>query len=381
MTVTSLAIIAWFAATVALYWTAPDRWRPAVVVVSTAAFLLAFAPLSALLLAGLTVATYWMPRLWRRAGAPVAVALCVLALLAAFKLGAAAEFRGSIEAVAIPLGLSYYTFRCIHYLVECYKARLPEHDFFQYVSYLFFLPTIIAGPIHRFPEFLRDDRRRRWNSETFSLGCERIVYGYFMIVVLGNWLVSQKLHGFIAGLDPARDGLIHYLECIELGTNVYFQFAGYSSIAIGLALLLGYRIIENFNHPFMRPNISAFWQSWHISLSSWCRDYVYTPVASSTRSVALGAVATMLAIGLWHEISPRYLAWGLYHGLGIVAWQMFQRAKAGLPPMPRWAHATGTAASTFLTFNFVMLSFAVLKERSLGEAWNAYRAMLLGGWW
>ena len=168
-------------------------------------------------------------------------------------------------------------------------------------------------------------------------------------------------------------GLIEYLECVAFGANIYFQFAGYSSVAIGFALLLGFRIIENFDHPFLRPNISAFWRCWHISLSSWCRDYVYMPVAASTRSVALGAVASMVVIGLWHEISLRYLAWGLYHAGGILVWQGFQRVKRRLPrTRAQWARLAATAAAVALTFNFVMLSFAITKEASLRDAAGAF---------
>ena len=140
--------------------------------------------------------------------------------------------------------------------------------------------------VRRFNEFQRDLRGRRWNPHLFSLGCERILYGYAQIIVLGNWLVSVRLQQYIAGLDPSQAALIEYLECIAFGANIYFQFAGYSSVAIGFAMLLCFRVIENFDHPFIRPNISAFWRCWHISLSSWCRDYVYMVVVALTRKPA-----------------------------------------------------------------------------------------------
>jgi alginate O-acetyltransferase complex protein AlgI len=306
--------------------------------------------------------------------------MLVVLLLVGYKTAAARPALGAPGAVIIPLGLSYYTFRCIHYLIEHYKARLAPHGFSQFVSYLFFYPTIIAGPIHRFNEFQRDLRRRRWDARSFSLGCERILYGYAQIVVLGNWLVSVRLQQYIAGLDPSQQALVEYLECVMFGANIYFQFAGYSSVAIGFSLVLGFRIIENFDHPFIRPNIAAFWRCWHISLSSWCRDYVYVPVAASTRSVALGTVATMVVIGLWHELSPRYLAWGLYHAAGIVIWQAFQRVKEHLPAAQApWARGAASLAGVALTFNFVMLSFAITKEPTLVDAAGVF-ATILGGW-
>jgi alginate O-acetyltransferase complex protein AlgI len=380
VSVTSVLVLTWFSATAAIYWAMPDRLRPLVLIASTFMFLALLATVSAVLLVGLTLLTFGIPRLWRTQHAPLIAAMLVVLLLVGYKTAAARPALGGPGAVIIPLGLSYYTFRCIHYLIEHYKARLAPHGFSQFVSYLFFYPTIIAGPIHRFNEFQRDLRRRRWDARSFSLGCERILYGYVQIIVLGNWLVSVRLQPYIAGLDPSQQALVEYLECVMFGANIYFQFAGYSSVAIGFALVLGFRIIENFDHPFIRPNISAFWRCWHISLSSWCRDYVYVPVAASTRSVALGTVATMVVIGLWHELSPRYLAWGLYHAAGIVIWQTFQRVKEHLPaPQAPWARGAASLAGVALTFNFVMLSFAITKEPTLLDAAGVF-ATILGGW-
>ncbi len=332
-----------------------------------------------MLLAGLALLTYGVRSIWPTPRAALLATALVLILLVGYKVAVARPTVGAPGAILIPLGLSYYTFRCIHYLIEWYKGRLVDHDFFQFLCYLFFYPTIIAGPIYRFNEFQRDLRGRHWNAGLFSLGCERILYGYAQIIVLGNWLISVRMQKYIDSLHPSRAALIEYLECIAFGANIYFQFAGYSSVAIGFALLLGFRIIENFDHPFIRPNIVAFWRCWHISLSGWCRNYVYMPVAASTRSVALGAVASMVVIGLWHEISPRYLAWGLYHAAGILVWHGFQRAKRHLPrARAQGAQLVATAAAVALTFNFVMLSFALTKEANLRDAAGALATILLG---
>jgi alginate O-acetyltransferase complex protein AlgI len=379
VSVTSVLVLAWFSATVGIYWAIPHRARPLALVGSSLSFLALAAPGSALLLVGLALLTYGLPSLWRTARAAILAAALVLALLLGYKTVAAHPAAVGVDAILIPLGLSYYTFRCIHYLIERYKGRLVEHDFFQLLCYLCFYPTIIAGPIHRFNEFQRDLRTCRWDAGRFSRGSERILHGYAQIIVLGNWLVSFRLQSYIDSLDPAHAALIEYLECIAFGANIYFQFAGYSSVAIGFALLLGFRVIENFDHPFVRPNISAFWRCWHISLSSWCRDYVYMPVAASTRSVALGAVASMVVIGLWHEISLRYLAWGLYHAAGILVWQSFQRIRAHLPrARAEWARTAVSAVAVATTFNFVMLSFAITKEASLRDAAGVLATILLG---
>jgi D-alanyl-lipoteichoic acid acyltransferase DltB (MBOAT superfamily) len=135
------------------------------------------------------------------------------------------------------------------------------------------------GPINRFPEFLRDERRKRWDSKLFYSGLERVLFGYFKVVVLANYLLDTKLQVHIEQVGGNDTAYGAWLGCVEYGLDLYFRFGGYCDIAIRLAALLGFRILENFNYPFMRSNINTFWKSWHISLSSWCRDYVFTPVA------------------------------------------------------------------------------------------------------
>jgi len=170
-----------------------------------------------------------------------------------------------------------------------------------------------------------------------------------------------------------------YLGIVQNGLNLYFQFSGHSDIAIGLSLMLGYRVIENFNWPYLQPNISAFWQSWHRSLSLWCRDYIYGVVVAQTRSPALGALATMVVIGLWHEMSFRFLLWGAWHGLGIIIWQQWQAVRAGstmtLPPALR---IPLHVFSVLLTVNFVWFGFVILTAPSVAEALNLFLRFIKG---
>jgi len=279
--------------------------------------------------------------------------------------------------VIIPLGLAYYVLRCVHYMIEYYKGSIPAHSFRDVVNYLFFIPTIVVGPIHRFAPFLADHRRKRWDASMLSEGLERIVYGYVKIVVLGNYLVSSKMAGYIGSLDPENVALILYLDVVRTGLNLYFQFSGFSDVGIGFARLLGYRVMENFNWPFLQQNISDFWRCWHISLTSWCREYVYATVVSMTRSPALGAMATLLVIGLWHEASIRYVVWGIYHGLGIVLWQQFQRVKPWLPSVGDGLLSKGVNVfSVALTVHYVWFSFVIVRQPTLGDVWQIYRKVL-----
>lgn len=369
------------AVTIGVYWILPEWWRNRGLVATTCVFLVAYAPQSTILLCLFAMWTYGLANRPLLSTRRLVVACSgIVLVLTAFKLGAGINFEGDPGGIAIPLGLSYYSFRCMHYLFERYKGTLDRHGFKEFLGYLFFLPTIVVGPINRFDAFLRDVRRQRWSSALMSEGLERVLYGYVKITVLGNFLVTSQFRAWIDTLQPGHPALGGYLHIVRFGLNAYLQFAGFSDVAIGFALLLGYRVIENFNWPYLQKNISAFWRSWHISLTSWCRDYVYGSVFAVSRSPALGAVATLVVIGLWHEISLRYLLWGLFHGSGLIVWQRFQSMKRHLPTI---THPLGRrlveGGCILLTANFVWFSFVLVAQPTLARSWDVYRTVLF--WW
>lgn len=381
MSVVSLGLLAWMIFAVSSYWLLPDRLRGAWLTGVTFAFLVIHAPLSAAILLGFALATYGFTRSDRLSGTTT-FALCaaIVLVLVFYKLRISVQFTDTLTTLAIPLGLSYYALRCVHYVIERYKGTLPPQSAVDLGSYMFFLPTLLAGPINRYGPFHRDARRRRWDRRLFAEGLERILYGYVKITLLSNYVISQGLSSIVVDLRPSYSFSSTYLSILRDGLNGYLQFSGYSDIAIGFSMLLGYRIMENFNWPFLKKNISEFWKSWHISLSSWCRDYVYMVVVALSRRPAVAAIASMLVIGLWHEISYRYLVWGLYNGLGIVTWQQFQRVK---PLLPRTESATLgrtlDGISVLLTFHFVIFGFVLVNQPTLGQALAVYRSIFEGG--
>lgn len=383
MTTVSAEALLLMAGCVAGTWALPARLQLGFVSLLTACVLGWLSPISLLLLVAVTAACFASARArWARRRAPLIVASLAVAGFAAYRLLLRPDVPGRFE-VAVLLGFAFYMLRALHYLIEVERGGLPPHRLTDFVAYMFFLPTLTAGPIHRFPDFMREMRRRRWDAQLFSEGVERVVFGYGKVVVLGNWLVSTRLHLVIEGIDPERAGLIAYLECIEYGLNLYFQFAGYTDVALGFARMLGIRVMENFDWPFLRRNISEFWNCWHISLSTWCRDYVFMPVVARTRMPALAVISSMLVLGLWHEFTARYVLWALYHGLGIVGWRSFQglKRRLGLGPVrdPRWA-AVLHGLAVLVTANFVMLSFAITKETEVAETLRVYRDVLTGGY-
>jgi len=357
----SLQTLAWTGATVAVYWALPRAMRHYAVAAATAVFLAVWSPLSLLVLASFTAVSYIPLNYGRQrlAGALVSAG----AVGAAFVwLKSGVSFGGPL----VPMGLGFYTLRAIHYSFDSIKGTLPRHGFGEFLAYMFFLPTLVAGPINRFQEFHRNLGRARFDSSLFSKGCERVLYGFVKVAVLANYEVSHILSVRVEALRASHDVLAAYLDCVRFALNLYFQFSGYSDFAIGFAMLLGYRIAENFNYPFLALNIGDFWRRWHISLSNWCRDYIYVMGLSVWRRPWAAVLASMLVLGVWHELSYRYLAWGVYHGAGIALWQGFQRVK---PALPGFGSAGGRyiagAASYLLTMNFVILSFAITKEPDL----------------
>lgn len=368
------------AALAAVFWATPERWRRFVPAVATAAFCAWLSPLTlAALVLSVGVCRLAQSR-FAENGRAIALACAVQLLpLVAWRISAQVPLPG-LAGIAIPLGLSYIGLRGVHYLVECYKDSLPRHGLADLIGYFFFLPTLIAGPIHRFAAFVGDEHRRRWNAALFSEGLERILYGYVKIAFLANLLVETTLTGWIAAHTEPGSQAALYGTLITRGLNGYLQFAGYSDVAIGFARLLGFRVMENFDSPLLKPNVQAFWGAWHMSLTTWCRDYVYTPVFSLTRARSLGIVASMAVLGLWHEFTPRYLLWGLYNGLAIVAWHQW-RAMAG-ERLEGWLAgrramaALWRVAAVLITVHVIFAGFIFVQHKTLAEAWSFFAALV-----
>ena len=358
----SITWLAWIWLTVALYWLAPRPARLWVLTALTAVFLAIHSPESVGILAVFTAATAFVAaRAHVTTWTAATVIVLFIGVLFYFKISQSIGGDFLLHTVLIPLGVSYYTFRCVHVILERVKGHLRPVPPVQILGYLFFLPTIVIGPINRIEDYQRDLMRQRFDPRMLSDGLERIVYGYAKITILSNYLTEGLLGEAIADHPAPDSSFVLYLKIVQNGLNLYFQFSGFSDIAIGFARLLGFRVIENFNWPYLKSNIGDFWRSWHISLSQWCRNYVYGVVVSVTRSPALGALSTMVAIGLWHEISLRFLFWGLYHGVGIIVWQRtspyLRRLDAFIPdPIQPVVHV----AKILLTVHFVWLGFVIL---------------------
>ncbi|HEY9036961.1 MAG TPA: MBOAT family O-acyltransferase [Pseudomonadales bacterium] len=370
MTAESITTVLWLLGGVTGYWATPARWRDVFLPTFTAALLGYYAPASLAALTALAAIT-WLAAHGRRSSTASAARLMsgagfILLTLVIYRISSR-ELQED-GSTALLLGFAFYTLRLMHYLFEVYKRTITHGEWRTFVAWLFFFPSISVGPIHRYPEFRRDLLRQRWDSALFSEGLERILYGYVKIVVIASGLIGGHASPWIESTAQASPTAHAWLLCLEYGALLYFKFAGYSDIAIGVSRLLGFRIIENFNYPFIAANMGDFWKRWHISLSSWCRDYAYMPVWSRWRNGALAAIASMLILGLWHELSWRYLVWGLYHGTGIMLWQRWHTATTDYRQrLPRAAQWAWYGLAWCLTLGFVIAGFAITRETTLNK--------------
>ena len=311
---------------VALVWLLPrERGLDAVAALSLLAIAI-ISPESALWLAGTTLATVLTIRHFKaenhRGAVVLGLAVVFVALL----------FATREMSALFWIGGAYFTLRHIHVLVDWWMGRLSIPTTGEYLRYSLFLPVIMAGPIHRLEHFQRQARRQRLSAVNFFSGAERALFGLALAVVISSWalrrlrLVVQQHTG-----DWPQFGQ-HWVECAFDWLQMYFSFAGLTSLALGLALMMGLRLEENFNRPWAARNLIDFWSRWHMTLSGWCRDYVFHPLTAVTRLPIVGLLAAMLAMGLWHDNSAYYVLWAVWQSLGIYLTHRALRLPAGLLP-------------------------------------------------
>jgi D-alanyl-lipoteichoic acid acyltransferase DltB (MBOAT superfamily) len=271
------------------------------------------------------------------------------------------------------LGFSYVSFRIIHTLRDRQTGLLPDLGLQEYVAYVIFFPAFIAGPIDRAERFQKDWRAlpglRGLDAARLSEGGARILTGMFKKFVIADTLaLGMSLTPDLAQQTHSTLGLWALLYGYAF--RLYFDFAGYTDIAIGVGLLLGIRLPENFKRPYLKTNITTFWQSWHITLSDWARFYIFSPLSrsllrrkrrpSTTLIVFLSLMATMLTIGLWHGIAWTFVLWGTWHGLGLFIHKKWsdrtRKWYRELGNHPRKKQAW-TLFAWFITFQFVVLGW------------------------
>lgn len=237
--------------------------------------------------------------------------------------------------IIVPIGISFFTFKLISYVVEVYKKNIEaERDFVRFATYISFFPTILSGPIDRPNDFLpqlREVRQARWDE--ILEGMKRVLWGMFL-----KMCIADKVSPYTDAVFNSyshHSALTIVVAAVLYSFQIYADFCGYSEMAIGVSRIMGLRVTENFRRPYLATNMGEFWRRWHISLMTWLRDYIYFPLGGSRCSqtkTGRNTAATFLVSGLWHGANWTFILWGLYHGIlvfGRRLWRSWRGLKKG----------------------------------------------------
>jgi alginate O-acetyltransferase complex protein AlgI len=381
-----------------LYWSIPRRWntvRVWLLVIASFHFYAAWSFELAFLVTTTTVIDFLLAR-WlenrsgpraRRAIAFISIGMN-LSILAYFKyknffldsLNESLQLIGYEPAfttlkLIVPFGISFYTFEAISYIVDVYRGKTrAERSLPHFLLFILFFPHLVAGPIVRAGDFLPQARRiKRWNWVRVQFGVQLFLIGFFKKVAIADRMALFCDETLAAPLNYSTSAV--WLAVLAYAFRIYADFSGYSDMALGLAHLLGYRLTRNFDAPYLALNISDFWRRWHISLSTWLRDYVFIPLGGSRGSrwqTSRNLMITMMLGGLWHGASWSYVLWGTVHGLLLVGHRGFRATVERWPRVDRALQSpAGMVWRVGTTFLCVALAW-VLFRPDLGGALDVF---------
>lgn len=282
------------------------------------------------------------------------------------------------------LGFSYVAFRLIHTLRDRLSGKLPGLSLQEYITYIIFFPAISAGPIDRLQRF-SDNLHQPFQltTDTLLMGGKRILLGIFSKFVLADGLALFALNSGNADQINSRGWL--WIIMYAYAFRIFFDFSGYTDIAIGMGNLIGIQLPENFERPYRKPNLTLFWNSWHMTLANWFRAYFFNPLTRALRSqprslplpliILIGQLSTFTLIGIWHGITWNYAIWGAWHGLGLFIhnrWSSHIRARSDkLNTSPR-LQSLLTVFSVLLTFNYVSLGWIWFALSTPDQSWRIF---------
>jgi alginate O-acetyltransferase complex protein AlgI len=269
--------------------------------------------------------------------------------------------------VALPIGISFYTFQILSYAVDVYRGTTKaQKNIINLATYITMFPQLIAGPIVRYTDIVKSLDERTISFEKISYGVRRFIVGLSKKVLLANAL-GELCVTFKASDDKSL--LFYWLYAVAFCLQVYFDFSGYSDMAIGLGKILGFEFMENFNFPFISKSIAEFWRRWHISLGSWFRDYVYIPLGGNrvkSSKWIFNILVVWFLTGFWHGAAWNFIIWGLY----FVIFLMFEKT-----PVGKFITKTHVLNRIYTLF-FIIISFVIFDAVNMGEAFSYIKAML-----
>lgn len=270
-----------------------------------------------------------------------------------------------VPAIILPIGISFHTFQSISYIIDVSrKDAPPARTLIDFLAFGALFPQLIAGPVLRYKDLAEQFVSRRHSPETFLAGVQRFSLGLAMKVLIADTVAPLADAVFAA---PAPTLVEAWLGAAAYSVQLLFDFAGYSAMAIGLGLMIGFRFCENFDRPYTARSITEFWQCWHMSLSAWLRDYLYIPLGGNRRGAVRTYVnlwLTMVLGGLWHGANWTFILWGVWHGTWLAIERGFGR-RTVWPAALQWP----------MTMVLVMIGWVMFRAASVGEAFTMYGGM------
>lgn len=396
----SLSYLIFLPITVILYWLLPFKYRTPLLLVASYIFYMSWKPIFGLLLLAMTVVNYGFGLAIHKFESKkkaflIGALIANLGLLAYFKytyflrdtangalamLGAGAPQLPSIGwEIFLPLGISFFVFEFIHYLVDVYRGHDPVRKFMDFALFASFFPTQLAGPIKRYQDFVHQlVSPRRITTGDFDEAIDLIMLGLFKKVVLADniALVVNRCYGNWQLLNGAD----MWLAAWAFAFQVYYDFSGYTDIARGSALLFGFRVPINFNLPYMSTSISDFWRRWHISLSLWLKDYVFIPLGGNKQGALRNCInlfTTMALAGLWHGAADHFIAFGVVIGIMLMihrVWRVIVSKSAALNAIVETK--VFNVFAILLTFNSFMFCMATFRSPDVPVTLKIWAKML-----
>ena len=389
----SIEFALFFPIVCAVYFTLPQRWQTPLLLVSSCVFYMAFIPIYILIL-GLTIvidyaAGIYLEKATGRGRTLLLVVSIVATCLVLFVFKYFAFFTGTFAGVTgflgwqftnptlhiiLPIGLSFHTFQSLSYVVEVYRRHQPaERNFITYATYVMFFPQLVAGPIERPQNLLHQFREtHEFDYDRVTSGLKRMAWGFFKKLVVADRLALYVNDVYAAPQN--FNGLQLTLATLFFAYQIYCDFSGYSDIAIGSARVLGFKLMENFDTPYYSTSIAEFWRRWHISLSTWFRDYVYFPLGGSrvgpVRRIR-NILITFGISGLWHGASWTYVVWGLLNGVYLIFGWLTQPFRTRLYGSIGLREDGPVRRVSMLVCTFVLTcaAWVVFRAKTLDHAW------------
>lgn len=272
--------------------------------------------------------------------------------------------------LALPLGISFFTFQTLSYVIDLYRGEIKsERNYFTYLTYVSMFPQLVAGPIVRYATVHSELKSRKVNWQQWQEGFHRFLRGLFKKVLLANQI--GKLWDAVSGSDLQTASIITiWLGAVAFTFQIYYDFSGYSDMAIGMGRMMGFHFDENFNHPLASDSITDFWRRWHISLSTWFRNYVYIPLGGNRVSKGKhirNIMVVWMLTGLWHGASWNFVCWGLYYGI----WLLLEKLVYG-----KWLAKWPVVVKHIYSWLIVVVGFVLFAIEDFGRLGVFLKAML-----